>query len=149
VRFWLLIFALAGAAVCASCSLLERGLHHPAATLAPLPIPISASTPSGDTVIEGEMRLDGPCLTVVVIEDSTQGETILPIWPVGFAAKGPGGTVGPVIAGPLGDAKDAVGAERLELHGQYVDSRPPDAIVPEACARYRLFVVGRAMNIAT
>ena len=95
------------------------------------------------------MRLVGPCLTLVVVKNNAVGESILPIWPPGFGAEAFEGPGGPILRGPMGTAKDAVGAERLELHGQFLDSPPGDAVVPEACAGYRLFLVGRALNIAT
>ena len=94
------------------------------------------------------MQPDGPCLAVVVIEDNEAGERILPIWPVGFTAEAADG-FGFVLKGPLGTARDAIVAERLELHGQYLDSPPSDSTVPPECVDYRLFLVGEALNIAT
>jgi hypothetical protein len=94
------------------------------------------------------MRVVGPCLTITVRNGNSAGPSILPIWPVGFAAKGGEGE-GVRLTGPLGTASDAVDSELLELHGQYVDSPPADAVVPADCADYPLFLVGRALNIAT
>ena len=94
------------------------------------------------------MRVVGPCLTIEIRDGTQAGPTILPIWPIGFTAKG-GESEGVVLKGPLGVANDAINSELLELHGQYVAAAPPDAIVPPDCANYRLFLVGRALNIAT
>jgi hypothetical protein len=146
-----LAFALAVAAanVGASCDLLlqpEFGAREPPPE--PLPIATSAFVPDGDETLLGEMRVVGPCLTLIILNGNTAGERVLPIWPVGFSAVGGEGH-GIRLTGPMELAKDAVDSERLELHGEYVDPAPADASVPAGCERYRLFLVGRVRNVAT
>ena len=94
------------------------------------------------------MQVVGPCLTLLIRDGVASGPSVLPIWPIGFKAKGGEGE-GVILTGPLGIAHDAINSERLELHGGYVDFAPPDAIIPADCDEYRLFLVGRALNIAT
>jgi len=114
----------------------------------PVPIPVSAMPPNGETTINGEMRVEGPCLFLLQRDRARGDPDVLPIWPVGFAAKG-AADEGVLLTGPLGMAKDAVNSELLELHGAFVESAPPDAVVPPACVGFRLFHVARALNIAT
>jgi hypothetical protein len=45
-------------------------------------------------------------------------------------------------------ANVAINSERLELHGEYVDVAPADAIVPSGCEGLRLFLVSRVRNVA-
>jgi hypothetical protein len=113
----------------------------------PLPIATSAVAPDGDETLLGEMRVVGPCLTLLILNGNTAVERVLPIWPVGFSAVGSEGR-GIRLTGPIELANDAVNSERLELHGEYVDLAPSDASVPAGCERYRLSLVGRVWNVA-
>ncbi len=94
------------------------------------------------------MQVAGPCLTLLIRDDNTQGPNVLPIWPLDFTAKGGEGQ-GIVLAGPMEPVDNALNSERLELRGEYVDVAPADAIVPQGCGHYRLFLVGRVRNVAT
>jgi hypothetical protein len=93
------------------------------------------------------MHLDGPCLFLVVREGDDFGPDILPIWPVGFAAVG-GMEYGILLTGPIGKAKNVSNVELMEIHGQYIDKPPADAVVPPDCLKYPLFLVGRVANIS-
>jgi hypothetical protein len=138
--------AVAAASVVASCDLLLQPEPEPPPE--PLPIATSAAAPDGDETLLGEMRVIGPCLTLLIRDGNTTGPSVLPIWPVGFSAVGGEGR-GIRLTGPMELAEDAVDSERLELHGEYVDLAPTDATVPAGCERYRLFLVGRVRNVAT
>jgi hypothetical protein len=141
--------AVAAASVGASCDLLRQpGIGAPEPRPEPLPIATSAVAPDGDEALLGEMRVVGPCLTLLVLNGNSAVESVLPIWPVGFSAVGGEGR-GIRLIGPMELAEDAVNSERLELHGEYVDLAPADASVPAGCERYRLFLVGRVRNVAT
>jgi len=94
------------------------------------------------------MQVTGPCLTLVIRDGNSAGPRVLPIWPLGFSAKGGEGE-GIRLTGPMETANDAINSERLEIHGEYVDAAPVDAIVPVGCEHYRLFLVGRVRNVAT
>jgi len=113
----------------------------------PLPIPTTAARPATDTEIQGQMNVVGPCLTLVLDGSGVSQPFVLPIWPVGFSAKGGEGE-GIVLEGSMPPSNDAINSERLELHGEYVDQPPADAEVAPECADYQLFLVGRASNIA-
>jgi hypothetical protein len=116
-------------------------------SLEPFAIPTSAVEPHADGIVFATFQNDPLCFSVYTIEGTSQGPTILPIWPKGFTA-----TIGPrgsrqLYSGP-GQEKNAfaVESERLELHGDYVDTAPADAVVAPECAKYPLFLVGRAFN---
>jgi hypothetical protein len=94
------------------------------------------------------MQVIGPCLTLLIREGATDRPNVLPIWPAGFTAVGGEGR-GIRLVGAIPPAGDAMNSERLELHGQYVDKAPADAKVPDGCDDYQLFLVGRALNVAT
>ncbi len=130
----------------ASCSLLSPAHHAAPRPSAPLPIATSAVAPEREETIAGEMQVKGPCLTLLIRDATTDGPNVLPIWPIGFSAVGGEGQ-GIVLKGAIPPSNDAMNSERLELHGEYVDTAPPDATVPAGCETYRLFLVGRVLNI--
>lgn len=143
-RRTLLALALAGAGVVSSCSLVsELGGRH---RIEPIAIPTSTVAPRTDEIVLALLQDDGACLFVTTIKGDVQGPSILPIWPRGFTAK-----IGPrtreLYSGP-GEEKNAiaVASELLELHGEYVNTAPADAVVPPECPKYPLFLVGRVFN---
>jgi hypothetical protein len=143
-RSTLLALALAGVGVVSSCSLVSQlGGRN---SIEPIAIPTSTATPSTDEIVFAMLQDDGACLFVTTIKGNNQGPSILPIWPKGFTAK-----IGPrareLYSGP-GQEKNAlaVASELMELHGEYVDTAPADAVVPPECAKYPLFLVGRVFN---
>lgn len=141
--------AVAAASVGASCSLLQQPtIGGPPPPSEPLAIATSTVAPDGHETLLGEMQVVGPCLTLLIRDGNTTGPSVLPIWPVGFSAKGGEGK-GIRLTGPMETANDAINSERLELHGEYVDVAPTDASVPLGCERYQLFLVGRVRNVAT
>jgi hypothetical protein len=91
--------------------------------------------------MKGEMRFEDPCLYLL----GRDGVDVLPIWPAGFNA-----SAGPMFLGlrngPHDDLVFATGSELLELHGMRVETPPPDAQIPPACAKYPLFHVREAFN---
>jgi hypothetical protein len=93
------------------------------------------------------MQVLGSCLTLLIRVGKAAGPNVLPIWPVGFSAMG-GRQKGIRLSGPMETANVAINSERLELHGEYVDVAPADAIVPSGCEGLRLFLVGRVRNVA-
>jgi len=122
-------------------------MEPPIETPRPFALPTTAAEAAGDQGIQGEMRVIGPCLTILVVRNNAAGPTILPIWPTDFRAEATGDYMR--LIGPLSvPTNDAVGAERLELRGELIDQPPADAVVPPDCADYQLFLVGRASNIA-
>lgn len=140
--------AIAAASVGASCDLLlPRTVGGPPPPSSPLAIATSAVVPDGDETLFGVMRVDGPCLSLLTLDGNNAGPSVLPIWAVGFSAKG-SEVEGITLTGPMETAIDAVNSERLELHGEYVDVAPADTIVPQGCGHYRLFLVGRVRNVS-
>jgi hypothetical protein len=134
--------ALAGAGVVSSCSLNMGGQG----SIEPIAIPTTTVTPRASEIVFAELRHDGVCLYVITIVGDRPGRSILPIWPKGFSAK-----IGPrtlQLYSGLGQENNAfvVDAERMELHGEYVDTSPPDATVPPDCTKYPLFLVGQVFN---
>jgi hypothetical protein len=141
--------AVAAASVGTSCDLLRQPtIGGPPPPSTPLGIATSAVAPNDAETIFGEMRVIGPCLTLVIRDGNTAGPSVLPIWPVGFSAKGGEGE-GIRLAGPMEPTNDAINSERLELHGEYIDVAPADASIPRGCEGHRLFLVGRVRNVAT
>jgi hypothetical protein len=89
----------------------------------------------------------GPCLTLVIREGDHEGRSVLPIWPLGFAAKGGEGK-GWLLTGPMEPTGDALNSERLELRGAYVEIAPADATIPAGCETYPLFLAGHVRNVS-
>jgi hypothetical protein len=144
-RFATLALALIGACVVASCGLLGGGFlggERPRQ----IAIPTSTVVPDGDEIVFAELQDDGTCLFVAT--RTTGRPNVLPIWPAGFSAK-----VGPMdrllFSGPDQESNAFVaGSELMELHGEFVDAPPPDAVIPAGCEGLPLFHVGEAFNRA-
>jgi hypothetical protein len=140
-----LVIALAGASLGSSCTLLQQRTSGGGGFIEPIAIPTSTEKPAAEEIVFTELRDNGSCLYVVTIENNRQGSDVLPIWPTGFHAK-----VGPTARYLYSDTNQeipfVVDSERLELHGQYLDSAPEDAVIPPGCVGLRLFLVGTAFN---
>jgi hypothetical protein len=138
-----LLMVLTGVSILWSCALLPAARRD---WIQPIAIPTSNVMPRPVEVIVAEMRDDGICLYMTGIEGTSRGRDILPIWPRGFSAE-----VGPrtrqLYSGPGQESNAfAVGAEKIELHGEFVDVAPADAHVSPECTKYPLFLVGQAFN---
>ena len=141
----LLTLAALGGVVVSSCSLLQQATTGGGGSLEPIAIPTSAVRSDADEIVFAELHDDGSCLFVFTIEGTHQGPSILPIWPIGFNAK-----IGPrarlLYSAPDQEIALVAGAERMELHGGYVESAPADTVIPAGCVGYRLFLVREVFN---
>jgi len=139
VRRRLLIAVLAAACLGASCSLL-RGGQEPQ----PFPIPTTTFTPTADEKLFAWMQQDPPCL--FLFPKGGTGPSLLPIWAEGFRVEsGPRSFL--LYPVPLTET-GAIGiSELMELHGQNIETAPPDAKVLPECSKYPLFLVGTAVSL--
>jgi hypothetical protein len=140
VRRRLLIAFLAAACLGASCSLLGGG-EQPQ----PFPIPTTTSTPTADETLFAWMQQDGPCL--FLIPKGGTGPSLLPIWAEGFRVERGARSSFLLYPVPLTGTGPIGISELMDLHGQNIETAPPDAKVLPECAKYPLFLVATAVSL--
>ena len=135
-----LTFALAGAVLLTSCSLLRQQTMLGDETPKPFALPTTTATPKRDEVLPvASFGIRGPC---AILTMSGKPE-LLPIWPKGYTAMS-----GPMyfLLTPPDGSQDVVDSEMMEVHGEYLDSPPADAVIPPECAKYPLYLVSKVIN---
>ena len=122
----------------ASCSLL---FPNPAVeTPTPVAIPTTAQAAAADDEVLGMMRFDESCLWL----EQRDGQRVLPIWPRGFSAMTASRFT--ILEGPVTNAPNVVGAELINVEGEFVDVPPADATIPVECLGSPLFHVATVAN---
>jgi hypothetical protein len=96
--------------------------------------PTTIATPKRDEVLSASFGIRGPC---AILSRSGKPE-LLPIWPRGYTAVS-GGMY--FLLTPPDGSQDVADSERMEVHGEYIDSPPADAVIPPECAKYPLYLV--------